>query len=280
MFERAVWLSGMPRSGTTWLGQILASHPEIRLKYCPLFSYEFAGRCDASSSPAEWAALLRDVYEREGRFLDQEFLREDNLVPRFALRAIEPQVLAIKSNRFHHLSGAILDALPTLQWIAVVRHPAATIHSWLTNPTEFPAGADPRAHWRSGACRKTHVGEFWGFDDWLHVTSGQVALAERFPERVRLLHYDAFDAQPVESVAALMGWLGLSVHAQTENFLCDSRSVHSAHSRSVYKRPGSSQRWRQELDAEIVAEIEADTRAAGLGRFLEATGPALGSDDA
>lgn len=275
MFDRVVWLSGMPRSGTTWLGQILASHPDVRLKYCPLFSYEFAGRCDANSTPAQWAELLREVYERPSRFLDQEFLRADGSVPRFPVRSAVPPVLAIKSNRFHHLSDAILGSVPSLRWIAVVRHPAATIHSWITNPTEFPSGANPAVEWRTGACRKTKPSEFWGFEDWLRVTSGQVALSKTYPGRVVILHYDAFDAAPVESSRELLRWLGLELHSQTAGFLVDSREIQSANPRAVFKRPGNAQRWRGELDPSIVAQIERETVDAGLGRFLEAGGPAM-----
>ena len=38
---KIVWISGMPRSGTTWLSQIFAASPAVRMKACPLFSYEF-----------------------------------------------------------------------------------------------------------------------------------------------------------------------------------------------------------------------------------------------
>ena len=268
MFDSVVWLSGMPRSGTTWLGQILASHPDIRLKHCPLFSYEFRDRCNESSDRSDWLNLLHEVYHQSGPFLDQEHLRSKGLVPQFQNKAVAPRVLAIKSNRFHHLSRNIIELVPEVRWIAVVRHPAATIHSWITNATEFPANADPATEWRTGACRKSGPGEFWGFNDWLTVTKSQLALSREFPDRVHLLRYDSFDLQPMVSTLKLFTWLGLDVDPQVEDFVAKSQALHSDNKRSVFKKPGNSSRWQRELDENIRHEIEETCVRENLADFL------------
>ena len=38
---RHLALFGCPRSGTSWLGQIFNSAPDVAYRYQPLFSYEF-----------------------------------------------------------------------------------------------------------------------------------------------------------------------------------------------------------------------------------------------
>ncbi len=266
--RRLIWLSGMPRSGTTWVAQLLSAHPSVRLKYCPLFSYEFRDRCNVDSSRADWLGMLEEVYNTPGRFLDQEHLRGNGLIPRFPVRDAEPPVLAIKSNRFHNLSEAIIRNLPEIRWVALVRHPAATIHSWLTNPTEFPSGADPAVEWRSGACRKTSLGEYWGFNDWVEVTKGQVRLAAAYPDQVRLVRYDVLARYPHIALAHLFDFLGLDLHVQVSTFLADSQRSHSADPRSVFKTPGHAERWRQELSPVIQAEIERVSLEMGLGDFL------------
>ena len=40
-FDRIISIHGVPRSGTSWLGQILDSSPKVRYKFQPLFSYAF-----------------------------------------------------------------------------------------------------------------------------------------------------------------------------------------------------------------------------------------------
>ena len=82
------WISGMPRSGTTWLSQIFASSPEVRLKFCPLFSYEFKNLLDERSSAEQWSKLFSDVYTTSSEFLDQDHLRKSGLVPSFKIKKL------------------------------------------------------------------------------------------------------------------------------------------------------------------------------------------------
>lgn len=269
MMQETIWLTGMPRSGTNWFGQIFASHPDVRLKLCPLFSYEFKNALDQHSSADAWRSLLDKVYLTQSEYLDQEYLRRQGLVPAFGERNAEPSHLAIKSTRFHDLTAGLLDKCPEIRIVGIVRHPCAVIHSWLTSAQEFPAGAVAAAEWRSGACRKTGVGEFWGFDDWRRVTQTFVDLAAKYPDRFRIARYEAFVRDPQRRVAELFDWLGLPMSTQTSHFLEQSQLRHDAHQRSVFKSPTVSTRWRTELDPAIAAAILADLHGTPLARFLD-----------
>ncbi len=44
IFKNIISIHGTPRSGTTWLGQIIDSSPNVRYKYQPLFSDSFKDR--------------------------------------------------------------------------------------------------------------------------------------------------------------------------------------------------------------------------------------------
>ncbi|ADK85534.1 hypothetical protein Deba_2170 [Desulfarculus baarsii DSM 2075] len=268
MFDRIIWISGMPRSGTNWLAQIMASNPMVRLKLCPLFSYEFKNAMDLDSSPAQWAEFFTKVYQTPSEYMDQDYLRRDGLAPLFLEREPNPSVLAIKSNRFHHLSRSILEKHPGVTFVGIVRHPCATIHSWLTNPLEFPADCHPRQQWRDGACRKTGPGEFWGFDDWKKVTAMFLDLAQRFPQRFLLVRYESivFDAQG--QIKQLFERLGLGWPAQTRRFLKESQSTHNPHKRAVHKNPAVATRWKTEMDPGMVKTILDELRGTPLECFL------------
>ncbi|MEZ6014265.1 MAG: sulfotransferase [Planctomycetota bacterium] len=274
MFESVLWLTGMPRSGTNWVSQILASSPAVRMKFCPLFSYEFKNRLDARSSAAEWAQLLAEVYETRSDYLDQEYLRKDGLVPSFVERLAAPPVLGIKSTRFHDLAEGLLEKVPKLRFIALVRNPAAVVHSWLTNPHEFPRDADPRAEWRSGACRnrgadgRRAVGEFWGFEDWKETTRRYLRLEREAPMRVRVLHYEALVDQPEPVTRDLFAWAGLPFTGQTAAFLAASTKGSDSHKRSVFKSSDVADRWVHEIDPFILRAIEEDLDGDPLCRFL------------
>lgn len=266
--NKITWIAGMPRSGTNWIGQIFASHPGVRYKLCPLFSYDFKNSLDDHSSSDEWVRLLQATYDTRSDYLDQEYLRRETLVPQFPLRESHPEMLAIKSTRFHHLLPRLLEHVPAAHVVGIIRDPRAAIHSWLSNPLEFPAKASPENEWRTGHCRKTGIGEYWGFDDWKKVCTLYIELAERHPDRVHLIRYEDWVIDPLPRVRETFAAVGLELHPQTETFLRESRSIHRDHPRAVFKHPGVVSRWAGELDPSISAEIESDLRGTRLASFL------------
>lgn len=260
----------MPRSGTSWLAQIFASHPDTRLKLCPLFSHAFRGTVDRNSSKAEWEHFFDAVHSTSDEYMDQDFLRRDGLVPEFADAVAPSPRLVIKSNRFHDLLPRMLDLGLDLGVLLIVRDPRATIASWLNNPREFPVDADPGAEWRSGACRKTGPGEFWGFDDWCTVTSMYLDLADRHPEMTYLLRYEDLLRDPSAKVEDLFGWAQLDVHARTSAFVADSASRHDDNPRSVFKNHQHLAERELMLDQSIQDTILEEVGGTALGQFLDA----------
>jgi hypothetical protein len=268
MYKKIVWLSGMPRSGTTWLSQIFASHPDVRLKFCPLFSYEFKNALDESSSAEEWEKLFQQVYHTESEYLDQEYLRRKGYVPKFKLKNEKPSVLVIKSTRFHNLTQSLLQKCPEIKWVGIVRNPCASIYSWLNNKLEFPADADPRTEWRTGNCRKTDLGEFWGFEDWKKVNTMFLDLGNRYQDSFRVLRYNHLVRHALNETNKLFSWIGLDLPEQTKTFLAQSQTSNVTHRRSVFKAPLWTERWKKNLDPEIRFQIEREIIGTNLEIFL------------
>lgn len=265
--NRIGWLSGMPRSGTTWLSQIFASSREVKVKFCPLFSYEFKNALDRESSAEDWERFFEAVYGTGSAYMDQDHLRKDGLVPTFD-RLDDADLLLIKSNRFHHLMPDLLSKVSGAKLIYLVRHPAAALHSWLSNPTEFPEGADPLSEWRTGACRKTGAGEFWGFNDWVRVTEQALELERRWPGRVLVQNYEALSMDPFAETAKLFDFFGIRFGTETRSFISASRSRHDPNKRSVFKAPGPDNRWRTQLDRGIIEAIDRELRGTELERYI------------
>lgn len=268
MFEKVLWLTGMPRSGTNWLSQIIFSHPDVRLKFCPLFSYEFKNALDENSEADEWWDLFKKVYKTKSEFLDQEYLRREGYIPKYSRRNQNPSVLAIKSTRFHNLTQDLLEKCPEIMWVAIVRNPNACIHSWLSNRLEFPVDANPLTEWRSGACRKNGPGEFWGFEDWKSVTSMFLELESKYPIRFRILRYETLVQSAQKQTQLLFDWLGFDFPQQTADFLNASQNIQNDHTRSVFKLPTTADRWQFELDTRISNQIMAELKDTPLEVFL------------
>lgn len=264
---QVAWISGMPRSGTTWLSQIFASSPDVRLKFCPLFSYEFKNILDENSSAEDWNKLFIDVYQTNSEFLDQEHLRKNGLVPFFEQKNVNPRHLIIKSNRFHNLTPHILKLNDKIRFIHIVRHPCATIYSWLSNPSEFPAHADQLEEWKKGKCRKDGMGEFWGFDDWKQVTTQALSLSARYPERHKIVRYENLVNNTRHYAMVLFEFLNVPYVKQTEDFIERSHSRHDDNKYSVFKNPKLKDKWKIMLDPSIVTECLNELRGTELEQF-------------
>lgn len=263
------WVSGMPRSGTTWLSQIFASSPDVRLKFCPLFSYEFKNALNEESTAEDWKKLFSDVYQTNSEFLDQEYLRKNGLVPIFREKNNNPRHLVIKSTRFHNLVPNILRLNDQIRFIHIVRHPCATIHSWLTNPNEFPLKADPMREWRTGVCRKTGPGEFWGFDDWKKVTTQALRLKEIYSDRYIITRYEDLVQETKSCTKVFFDHFDISYHKQTNDFIEQSHSKHEENARSVFKDPELIKPWQKLLDPSIVSACLAELKDTELEYFLD-----------
>ncbi len=270
MISNITWVCGMPRSGTSWLSQIFNSHPDVRFKLSPLFSYRFKNAVGAEDSATRWEEFFTKVYETPDPFIDQTYRVEDGSYPRFEHKRSHPSHLVIKETRFHHLTEELLAKVPRLRLVYIVRHPAGAIHSWLTAPREFHSHADPLVEWRCGRHRKTAREESWGFDDWMAVSRQYLRLQRSSPARVHILVYEKLVSDPREEVRRLFDFCNLDWNPQTDEFLDQCHDEAHPSEYAVFKKPQVSDRWRTELDPRIACPILDELRNSELaGLFTE-----------
>ncbi len=268
MYQRFVSITGMPRSGTSWIGMIFDSCPVVRYRMSPLFSYEFKNFVNEASPRSDWEHVLQGSYTSSNEFMNQTERRASGEYPVFSVKHVEPPVLVLKFNRFQNLLERFVDLFPEMKVLAVVRHPCGAIHSWLTAPKEFPPSADPLEHWRSGAIKKTGCGDFFGFEDWKAVTRLHLRLAKEHPDRFRLVRYEDVVGDPAGQVQELFAFFDLPVSVQTDDFLSRSRREHLPGPYSVFKPPSVVHRWQRELQPEIRDGILTELAGTDLERFL------------
>ena len=263
-----IWLNGMPRSGTSWLSQIFDSHPNVRFKLSPLFSYAFKDAVNGGSNRDEWLQFLQRVYFTEDDFMDQKHRRKNGEYPVFENKERHPSHLVIKDTRYHNLTKRILTLVPEIKFIHIIRHPCGAINSWIEAPREFPPKANPLREWRSGKCRKTGEEEFWGFEDWKYLTKLYLTLQDKYPDRVMIVRYEELVDEPLHLVGQMFQFANLALHRQTVNFVKDSQSRNVEGEYAVYKQKGVKDKWKQKLNKRIVAQIYADLDGSRLSEFL------------
>jgi hypothetical protein len=269
MYARIAAITGMPRSGTSWIGQIVDSSPDVRYRMSPLFSYEFKNQIRERATRDDWERVLRGAYASENDFMNQTTRRKAGEYPTFGTKQANPSLLVIKYNRFQNLTEEMLELLPEMKLLAVVRHPCGAMHSWLTAPKEFPPDANPLEHWRSGAAKKSGYGDFFGFEDWCWVTRLHARLAHERPEQMRLVRYEKFVDDVEAETRALFDWIGLEYTEQTAAFLRASQHSSVSGDYSVFRSPAVKDRWQSELQPEIRDAILSELKGTDLARFLQ-----------
>ena len=98
---------GVPRSGTSWLSQILNSHPDVVLRFQPLFSYGHKGRLTAHSSAEQIRAFFEEILYTQDAYAAMTSEAQKNY-PSFQKSAL-PTHIAFKETRYIHIIENILS---------------------------------------------------------------------------------------------------------------------------------------------------------------------------
>ncbi len=266
--RKVIAIFGMPRSGTSFLGQVLDSCPEIAYRLEPIFSYKLKNIVDENSTREEFIDFFNKAFDSdEDEFMNQVEKREKGHYPVFTEK--QPIYLGFKTTRFHQLLPTLLKNFNEneLKVISLVRHPAGAINSWINHPKEFPQNLDYKKEWRSGACRKTAKEEFWGFEDWKIVMKQHITLEKKYTN-FKIFQYENIIHNLEEEIKKLFNFAGLRYTKQTIKFLKESQSKNIDDHYAVYKDSSVASKWKTKLDLDIQKEIENDIKGTDLEVFL------------
>jgi hypothetical protein len=266
--DAPVFLLGMPRSGTTWLSQIVEASPDFVVRLSPNYAYPLKDRLDASSDAPAWREVLAASVDTDDPFMTQNWRRDTGELPRHSTPRDAARLLAVKDTRFLDLYAGAVDLLPAAQVLFIVRHPCGVLDSW-RHSDEFPAGADFATEWRHGACRKRGGrGELWGFSDWCATARQYLAIEARLPRRVRVFRYEDLVRDPHAVMTELLARLGVRLGAEIDAFLRTSRAFHDERPYAVFKSPRVADAWRTRFPEDIARTIEEELAGTDLARFL------------
>ena len=264
---KTIIITGMPRSGTSWLGQIINSDPKVLFRTEPLFSYRFKNLINPRSSCNEVNSFLANLIHLDDNFILQKENEATGYYPMFNKE--KTNILSFKTTRHFELLEKYLKCVPNINIVAVIRHPCGAINSWIKTYNEFQKkGCEIEADWKTGGMRKNQIGEYWGFDDWITSTKFFFILANAH-KNFHIVKYSNLVKKPEVATAKLFYSLGLHPTSQTMNFLNESHGRHDANPYSVFKNKSVLESWRNELSSNISNTILAEASKAGLSEFLE-----------
>jgi hypothetical protein len=226
-----IFVIGTGRSGTTWMGQILNSHPEIvvSVERQPIFDWV----TEMALYPASRSVLLPKVLRR---------YRAERLLA-------APRHYADKSHPNIWLVEELTENIPEALFIGMFRGAHATVASmlkhrevlsWVENWKRFPL-----PNWFLGITdRNQHL-----YDDlplaakcalrWRAHRDRLYALKESEGDRLMILNYEALQDAPQASLESLRLFLSMEKPFPLPNIRHTSRD-----------------RWQQELSAQDIAAID------------------------
>ena len=265
---KAVYIAGVARSGTSWLGQIFNSSPDVIFKFQPLFSYELKNRVNEDSSNQEFNDLLTDMATKNSEFLNQNQKIESKEYPDFKKNK-SPTHIVFKENRYQNIIEPMMRKVDNLKLLGIIRNPNACLNSWMKLPKEFPEGSKPLEEWRYGDCKNNGHEDFFGYYKWKEVANLYLDLNNKWPDRVCVISYEDIVSNPILKVTEIFHFFGIPFNNQTASFLKDSMSKHVDSPYSVFKGKLVLNQWKSELDPYITNEIKADLTGTRLERFLQ-----------
>ena len=214
--REVIFIASLPRSGSTLVEQILASHPEVEGAneigdFGRLIEAETRQRHAnfphwiAELTPEEWRRLGSEYLARTSRWRERK--------PRFTDKNLLNWMLA----------GAALTMLPAARVVIVRRDPVETClgcyRQWFTGDAGVAYDLDEIADFYT---------EFWRLTRfWLR----------KFPNRVFDLEYETLISQPEPTIRRLLDFCGLPFDPACLEFHRTERTVLSAPSAAQVRQP-------------------------------------------
>lgn len=259
---------GVPRSGTTWLSQIFNSHPDVALRFQPLFSYGHKGSLTAYSSDKEIRSFFDEILYSQDAFalMATEFQKN---YPTFQ-KSTTPTHIVFKETRYLHIIENILALCSEVKIVGIIRNPLAVLASWVSAPKEFNPEWDIHNEWRGAPSKnQNRPEEFYGFNKWKESAEAFLRFRSQFPQQFFLVRYDELNRTSLETTKSVFDFCELKVCDQVEKFLSESKSRHDSDPYSVFRSKANDNHWQGVLPDKIVKQIVLELKHTPLDIFLQ-----------
>jgi tetratricopeptide (TPR) repeat protein len=239
----AILIVSIPRSGSTLVEQILASHPQVEganeiKDMTEVVDAETARRQSAfplwvpDATAQDWQRLGREYLARTARWRQTR--------PRFTDKSLVSW----------YLVGAALAMMPAARAVIVRRDPLETclacFRQLFSERSGFACDLDEMADYCIDFLRLTRV--------WL----------DKYPDRVFDVQYEALAADPESVIRRLLDFCGLPFDPACLEFHKTARTVQSAPSAAQVRQPMRRDTARSALYGDKLDRLRERLRAAGL----------------
>lgn len=280
-----IYLVGLPRSGTTWIGEVVNTSPGVKYFFEP-FNFRFIPEAiphrqkyvHSTDQDEDFARYCRDAFA--GKINHQHYKFHLNWIykkiPWFPGRVTIKDVNSLLALEWidYHINPKI---------VMIMRHPCAVASSWfrlwggpqkeletlleqlLKQPKLMRDYLQPFEElMRKAQGFWQQVGVFWG-------AMYYVALEQqkKHPHWLVVQH-EQFCQQPIQAYRQLFEKLDLPWSARTNDFLSISTQKNSKNPFIPQRIPSQeAEKWKQELESWQIAEIRKFALPFGISYYLD-----------
>ena len=268
---KKIAIHSVPRSGSSWVGQIFNSSQDVNFRFQPLFSYTFKDYLNQESSLNDVDTFFDLINKSDDDFLLQKDKVLQGIYPSFKKNNIVTHT-AYKEVRYHHILENMMNVDPDVIVIGIIRNPYAVINSFLNTPREFRVDLSWNELDEWNYADKKNMDkpeEFFGYQKWKEVVFLFYQLKNKYSNRFYLVKYDDLLANTINVVESMFNFCDIEVTKQTVDFLKQSTCLNQGDRYSVYKRKIKDDTWRNTLNPRIIEAITKDLIKSNMDEFIE-----------
>jgi hypothetical protein len=214
--KQLFFIGGAPRSGTTWLQQILDSHPNASCKGEGLFAKDLYPPLEAAMAQRSQALQMknRSLFQHTGGYPlptpeDTEFLAGTAMLLAFSQQGADKdcQALGEKTPENVFFFARFQTLFPRAKFIGIARDPRDLLTSawyFFRKPAHGPDDEAAKLAFILSALPSLAEG-----------ARAMLAFAEQQPNAFRMVTYERLRGDPEPAVAELFRFLGLSNRVET-----------------------------------------------------------------
>jgi hypothetical protein len=262
-------IHSVPRSGSSWLGEIINSAPNVLYKFQPLFSYEFKGFLGENSSPLEIETFFQKLAKGTSSFLEQTEHREQGKKPKFD--KIKFQHIAYKEVRYHNILKNMFKKDKSIKGLFLIRNPLSVLASFKNAPREFKAELawDFEQEWRFALKKNDNKKEEYnGYEKWKEAANIFYDLKKQYPSRVYIVSYDTLTRTTLAETNNIFEFLGIEWNGQTDSFLTADKKNAIESTYSVYRAKIFDDNWKKFISEPTRQFIYNDLKGTNLEKYL------------
>lgn len=258
-------IHSVPRSGSTWLGEILNSSANVKYCFQPLFSYKFNDFLNELSTKEEIDNFFSLLKNTDDSFICQTSQRSAGTLPYFKKSYFSTHII-YKEVRYHHILENLLSEDHEVKLILLVRNPIEVMNSWLNASKEFDRNWNAVDELLNAELKNQGKKEnFYGLNAWIEITKLFERLTRCHEGRIMLITYATLQYNLIQAVEDIYEFCNLQLTDQTFTFLKESTERQVLDTYSVFRGGKQSE---VTLDNLLVDRIEKTVVDAGLSYYL------------